>query len=81
MHLQRRAGHYWFRKATPLDLLHVIGQSEIRCSLRTTRRDVAKRRAGQLLVALESVFAVLRSERPLEPARVLMAAFTRSTRS
>jgi len=71
MYLQRRNGHYWFRKATPLDLVHVLGQAEIRCSLRTTRRDVAKRRAGQLLVALENVFAVLRSERPLGPTKVM----------
>jgi hypothetical protein len=77
MYLQRRNGHYWFRKATPLDLLQVLGQAEIRCSLRTTRRDLAKRRAGQLQVALENVFAVLRSERPLGPTKMLMAELAR----
>jgi hypothetical protein len=58
MYLQRRHGRYWFRKATPLDLVEVLGQAEVRCSLRTNRRDVAKRRAGALLVALENVYAV-----------------------
>ncbi|MEH2541714.1 MULTISPECIES: DUF6538 domain-containing protein [unclassified Bradyrhizobium] len=72
MYLQRRNGVYWFRKATPLDLINVMGQTDVRCSLRTTRRDVAKRRAGQLLVALEHVYEVLRSEEPLEPTKVLL---------
>lgn len=73
MYLQRRNGHYWFRKATPLDLLRILGQAEIRCSLRTTRREIAKRRVGQLLVALENVYAVLRSKHPIEPVRALVA--------
>jgi hypothetical protein len=75
MYLQRRNGRYWFRKATPLDLVEVLGQAEVRCSLRTNRRDVAKRRAGALLVALENVYAVLRSEEPLEPAQALLSRF------
>src|ERR1035437_7553476 len=75
MYLQRRHGRYWFRKATPLDLVEVLGQAEVRCSLRTNRRDVAKRRAGALLVALENVYAVLRSEEPLEPAQALLSRF------
>ncbi len=75
MYLQRRNGVYWFRKATPLDLVNIMGQADVRCSLRTTRRDVAKRRVGQLLVALEQVYEVLRSEEPLEPAKVLLGSF------
>jgi integrase len=75
MYLQRRNGVYWFRKATPLDLVNIIGKTDVRCSLRTTRREVAKRRAGQLLVALEHVYEVLRSEEPLEPAKVLLGNF------
>jgi integrase len=75
MHLQRRNGHYWFRKATPVDLLDIVGQAEIRCSLRTTRREVAKRRAGQLQVALEELYGVLRSEKPLEPTKNLLGTF------
>jgi hypothetical protein len=75
VYLQRRHGHHWFRKATPLDLIHVLGQAEVRCSLRTDRRDVAKRRARALLVALDNVYAVLGSEEPLEPAKILLGNF------
>jgi len=75
MYLQRRNGVYWFRKVTPLDLVNSMGQTDVRCSLRTTRRDVAKRRAGQLLVALEHVYEVLRSEEPLGPAKILLGNF------
>jgi hypothetical protein len=75
MYLQRRNGHYWFRKATPLDLLRLVGQAEIRCSLRTRRRDVAKQRAAQLQVALEELYALLRSEKPLEPTKNLLGSF------
>jgi hypothetical protein len=75
MYLQWRNGVYWFRKATPLDLVEVLGRADVRCSLRTNRREVAKRRAGALLVALENVYAVLRSEDPLEPAKELLGRF------
>jgi hypothetical protein len=71
----RRNGVYWFRKVTPIDLVSIIGQAELRCSLRTTRRDVAKRRAHQVLVALEHVYELLRSEQPLEPAKILLTGF------
>jgi hypothetical protein len=81
MYLQRRNGVYWFRKATPLDLVDVIGRTDLRCSLRTTRRDVAKRRAGQLLVALEHIYEVLRSEEPLEPAKILLGNFAQDFRN
>ena len=75
MYHQRRCDHYWLRKATPLDLIHVLGQAEVRCSLRTDRRDVAKRRARALLVALDNVYAVLGSEEPQEPAKILLGNF------
>src|SRR5579859_7929409 len=77
MYLLRRNGVYWFRKAVPIDLVEIIGQAEVRCSLRTNRRDMAKQRAGQVLVVLENVYAVLRSQKPLEPARQLIADFAR----
>lgn len=77
MYLLRRNGVYWFRKAVPLDLIQIVGQSEVRFSLRTHRRDMAKRRTGQVLVALENVYAVLRSQEPLEPAKQLIAGFAR----
>lgn len=77
MYLQRRAGIYWFRKTHPVDLAKIIGQAEVRCSLRTNHREVAKQRARQLLVAVENVYAVLRSDRPLEPTKLLVTEFAR----
>ncbi|QDM32861.1 site-specific integrase [Tardiphaga sp. vice352] len=52
-----------------------MGHTDVRGSLRTARREVAKRRVGPLLVALEQVYELLRSEAPLEPAKRLMADF------
>ena len=75
MYHQRRCDHYWLRKATPLDLIHVLGQAEVRCSLRTNRRDIAQRRARALLVVFDNVYAVLRSEETLEPAKILLGNF------
>jgi hypothetical protein len=77
VYLLRRNGVYWFRKVHPINVANIFGQAEVRCSLRTNRRDVARRRATQLLVALEHVYEVLRSQRPLEPARQLIADFAR----
>lgn len=75
MYLQRRNGVYWFRKAVPLHLVPVLGQAEIRVSLRTHRRDEAKRKASVMQVALETVYAVLRQDNPLEPAKALLGSF------
>jgi integrase len=75
MYLQRRNGVYWFRKAVPLNLVAVLGQAEIRVSLRTHRRDEAKQKASVMQVALETVYAVLRAENPLEPATALLGSF------
>lgn len=74
MYLIRRGNLWWFRKACPVDLAPVLGR-EVRCSLHTEQHTVARRRAWALLVALEEVYAVLRSEHPLEPARSLLGAF------
>jgi integrase len=74
MYLWRRGHHFWFRKANPLDLVSVLG-TEVRCSLHTEQHAVARRRAWALLVALEQVYEILSSERPLEPARSLLGAF------
>lgn len=74
MYLWRRGNHFWFRKAIPISLVPFLGV-ELRCSLHTEQRDLARRRAWALLVAIEQVFEVLRSERPLEPARALLGAF------
>lgn len=75
MYLQRRNGIYWFRKAVPVNLVAVLGQAEIRVSLRTHRRDEAKRKASVMHVALETVYAVLRQDNPLGPAKALLGSF------
>lgn len=72
MYLYRRNGRYWFRKSVPLDLIPIIGMRDVRCSLETSRRDMAKRRSGAMLVALEHVYAVLRADEPIEPAKALL---------
>jgi hypothetical protein len=55
----------------------IIGQAEVRRSLRTNRQAVAKQRAGQFLVALENIYAVLRSEHPLKPTKILVTESAR----
>ena len=69
MYVVRRGDHWWFRKAVPVDLVDVLGIAEVRRSLRTRNAREARRRALDVLVRVEEVYAVLRSERPLRPAR------------
>jgi integrase len=80
MYLWRRGDLWWFRKANPIDLNPVLGR-EIRCSLYTEQRAVARRRGLAVLVALEEVYEVLRSERPLEPARSLLGRIVEDLRA
>jgi len=54
MYLWRRGNLWWFRKAIPVDLDAILG-TEVRCSLFTEERAVARRRAWALLIALEEV--------------------------
>jgi integrase len=69
MYIAKRGSRYWFRKAIPLDLIPVLGFAEIRRSLRTASVRTARRRAMQMLVRVEDVYMVLRSEHPMAPAR------------
>lgn len=69
MYVVRRGDRWWFRKAIPVDLVDVLGIAEVRRSLRTSNVREAKRRALEVLVRVEDVYAVLRSEKPLRPAR------------
>jgi hypothetical protein len=69
MYVVRRGDRWWFRKAIPVDLVDVLGIAEIRRSLRTSNVREARRRALEVLVRVEDVYAVLRSEKPLRPAR------------
>jgi integrase len=62
--LYRRQGIYRFRRFVPKDLREIIGQREIKVSLRTTDLETAKRR-----LALE----VIKSDRRFEEARRILA--------
>lgn len=74
MYVVRRADHWWFRKSVPIDIARIAGVPELRRSLRTRDFALAKRRALQLLVRVDEVYAILRSKRPLKPTRDLALA-------
>lgn len=69
MYVVRRGDRWWFRKAVPVDLVDVLGIAEVRRSLHTGSAREARRRGLEVLVRVEDVYAVLRSERPIRPAR------------
>jgi integrase len=69
MHVVRRGDRFWFRKAVPVDLLDVLGIAEVRRSFRTGNAREARRRGLEVLVRVEDVYEVLRSKRPIRPAR------------
>lgn len=74
MYLHRRGAHWWFRKAVPSDLIGVLGMPDVRRSLRTRNAALARRRALQVLIRIDEVYAVLRSQRPMRPARDIALA-------
>lgn len=74
MYLHRRGAHWWFRKAVPSDLTGVLGRPDVRRSLRTRNAALARRRALQVLIRIDEVYAVLRSQRPMRPARDIALA-------
>ncbi|MDU0341099.1 site-specific integrase [Bosea rubneri] len=74
MYLHRRGAHWWFRKAVPSDLTGVLGRPDVRRSLRTRNAALARRRALQVLIRIDEVYAVLRSQRPMRPAREIALA-------
>ena len=57
----RRGEVFWFRKSVPADLVHSLGNSDIRRSLHTSNRRMAMRRAWSLMLVVEDAFEVLRS--------------------
>lgn len=69
MHVVRRGDRWWFRKAVPVDLLDVLGIAEVRRSLQTGNAREARRRGLEVLVRVEDVYAILRSNKPIRPAR------------
>ena len=74
MCLHRRGAHWRFRKAVPSDLTGVPGRPDLRRSLRTGNAALARRRALQALIRIDEVYAVLRSQRPMRPAREIALA-------
>ena len=74
MYLHRRGAHWWFRKAVPSDLTCVLGRPDVRRSLRTRNAALARRRALQVLIRIDEVYAVLRSQWPMRPAREIALA-------
>ncbi len=74
MYLYRRGSHWWIRKAVPVDLVEILGIAQVRRSLRTRDAALARRRALQLLIRVDDVYAVLRSEQPLRPTREVALA-------
>ncbi|WP_332719504.1 DUF6538 domain-containing protein [Pelagibacterium mangrovi] len=58
--VHRRGPVFWFRKAVPADLIDRLGRSDIRRSLRTCNKRMARQRAWTLILVVEEAFAVLR---------------------
>lgn len=69
MYVVRRGDRWWFRKAVPVDLVDVLGIAEVRRSLHNGSAREARCRGLEVLVRVEDVYAVLRSQRPIRPAR------------
>ena len=51
-HIQRRDGRYYLRCRIPIELVHILGKTEYKKSLRTTCSNLAKIRAGELYANL-----------------------------
>lgn len=58
--VHRRGSVFWFRKAVPAGLTDRLGRSDIRRSLRTSNKRVARQRSWTLILVIEDAFAVLR---------------------
>jgi hypothetical protein len=74
MYVIKRQAVYQFRKAIPKGLQPFFDAGELRISLRTTQRPVAHRRALEMLVHVEEIFHLLRSERPVDESRRLVVS-------
>ena len=51
----RRGEVFWFRRAVPSDLIHSLGNSDIRRSLRTSERRIAMKRVWSLIGRIETI--------------------------
>jgi integrase len=74
MYVVKRNGVYQFRKPIPNSLQALFGRGDVRVSLRTTQAAVAHRRALEMLVHVEDIFHMLRSERPADESRRLVVS-------
>jgi integrase len=74
-HLQKRDGRYYFRRRVPLDLVPILGKTEISKALGTSNRAEAVRlcRAESLLT--DQLFASARSPQP-DPVSARITAIT-----
>lgn len=75
-----RKGIYYFRKATPKDLLYFIGQREIIKTLGTTDVRVARKAALEMSEQLDELFAKIRNGKKLlsaEEVACVASDFTR----
>jgi hypothetical protein len=73
-HLVRRGSTCYFRIAIPLTLIAVLGQREIKKSLRTSDAILAKMRARVLSNGLELIFRSIRSMAHATPDAIVKAA-------
>jgi integrase len=71
--LYRRQGIYRFRKFVPKDLREIIGQREIKVSLRTTDLETAKRRLALEVIKADRRFAEARRVLANPDARAFLA--------
>jgi hypothetical protein len=72
LYVSKRGGVYQFRKAIPQDLSAFFGSPTIRLSLRTAVSSVARGRAARMLVEVDTLFEILRQERPIGDAREIV---------
>lgn len=74
MYVVKRQGVYQFRKPVPNSLQPLFGRGDVRVSLRTTQASVAHRRALEMLVHVDEIFHLLRSDRPVDESRRLVVS-------
>ena len=75
-----RKGIYYFRKATPKDLLYFIGQREINKTLGTTDVRVARKAALEMSEQLDELFAKIRNGKKLLSAEEIACVASDFTR-
>ena len=80
-HLLCRKGIYYFRKATPRDLLYFIGQGEIIKTLGTTDVRVARKATLEMSAQLNELLAKIRNGKKLLSAKEVACVASDFTRA